>query len=184
MKNIIIGGVPRSGKTTLAKRLKEKFGYSIVSGDALVSSFGKVFPEHGITHFHENHAAACIAFRPFIFELLHHLEYEGVPFALDLYHVLPQDVSDLVDSYGIVFLGFPFADVAEKCSNIRNKAKPQDWTEDLSQAQLQQIVRRFVTESKELSKSCIDFGIPFIDSSTDFDRAMKLAFDTISLAAQ
>ena len=50
MKNIIIGGTVRSGKTTLANVLRERFGYSKVESDTIVNAFDKVFPELGIIH--------------------------------------------------------------------------------------------------------------------------------------
>ena len=50
MKNIIIGGTVRAGKTTLANMIRNKFLYSKVESDTIVNAFDKVFPEFGITH--------------------------------------------------------------------------------------------------------------------------------------
>lgn len=43
MKNLLILGAARGGKTTLAKMVSQKWGYGIVSVDALVSAFQEAF---------------------------------------------------------------------------------------------------------------------------------------------
>jgi tRNA delta(2)-isopentenylpyrophosphate transferase len=45
MKNIIIVGPSRSGKTSLAKRIKEEFNYYVISIDKLVSVFQNAYPQ-------------------------------------------------------------------------------------------------------------------------------------------
>ena len=42
MKNIIIGGTVRSGKTTLSNLIRERFGYSKVESDTIVNAFDEV----------------------------------------------------------------------------------------------------------------------------------------------
>ena len=49
MKNIIIFGASRAGKTSLAKRLKDEFQFNVVNVDHLVNTFGEVFPHMGIS---------------------------------------------------------------------------------------------------------------------------------------
>ena len=50
MKNIIILGPSRSGKTTLSKKLHEELNYSIVCFDNLIYAFEHSFPQLGICH--------------------------------------------------------------------------------------------------------------------------------------
>ena len=45
MRNIIIVGPSRSGKSTLAKRLHEELGYYVISIDKLVAVFQNAYPE-------------------------------------------------------------------------------------------------------------------------------------------
>ena len=68
MKNIIIGGTVRSGKTTLSNLIRERFGYSKVESDTIVNAFDEVFPEMGITH--RNADLARKKYEPFLFEIL------------------------------------------------------------------------------------------------------------------
>ena len=45
MKSVIIVGPSRAGKTTLAKRLSEKFDYFVISLDKLVAAFQAAYPQ-------------------------------------------------------------------------------------------------------------------------------------------
>lgn len=48
MKNIIIIGRPRSGKSTLADIISEKYNYQIIRTDCVRAAFKDVFPELNI----------------------------------------------------------------------------------------------------------------------------------------
>lgn len=67
MKNIIIGGTVRSGKTTLTNLIVQNFKYSKCESDTIVNAFDKVFPELGITH--RNAELARKIYEPFLFEV-------------------------------------------------------------------------------------------------------------------
>ena len=182
MKNIIIAGVPRSGKSTLARRLSSGLGFSICPADAIVSTFGKIFPEHGISHFESNHGKACDAFHDFLIEYLHHLDYEDIPFVVDVYHAMPHSLADLRETYAVVFMGYPSAALQEKCSHVRQYARPKDWTEDLSDGQLCEQVQRFIDESRAIEEACSSIGIPFVDTSAEFHETLKSAVNMLSLS--
>ena len=68
MKNIIVGGTVRSGKTTLANLISAKFGYSKVKSDTIVNAFDKAFPSLEITH--RNAMLTREKYEPFLFEIL------------------------------------------------------------------------------------------------------------------
>ena len=68
MRNIIIGGTVRAGKSTLANMLRKKFNYSLMESDSIVNAFQKTFPELGIVHNEPEEAREKN--KPFLFELL------------------------------------------------------------------------------------------------------------------
>ena len=45
MKNIIIAGPSRSGKSTLARKINEELNYFIISADKLVAAFQGAYPQ-------------------------------------------------------------------------------------------------------------------------------------------
>lgn len=169
MKNVIIAGVPRSGKSLLAHRLRERLHYSHFPLDAIVSTFGKVFPEHGISHYEKDHVKMCNSFKPFLFELLRHLEYEDINFIADTYHIKPADLPDFpsLKKYKIIFLGYPSVSAQDKCVGIRRYARAGDWTNELSDKQLESLVQCYIEESKLLQESCEKTDIRFVDTSRD-----------------
>jgi hypothetical protein len=177
-KNTIIAGAPRAGKSTLAKRLCAAHGASYFPMDSLVSTFGRVFPEIGITHYDENHERTCRAFWPFLHEFLTHLEYEDFGFVADVYHLLPEDVAEagLSGRYDIVFVGYPSADRAEKCRHIRDDARPEDWTSELNDTQLERCVAHFIEQSAAIRDDCARLGLRFVDTSDGFSKALDAAF--------
>ena len=48
MKNLLIIGVPRAGKSSLANMICDKFGCGLISIDVIVATFYKIFPELGM----------------------------------------------------------------------------------------------------------------------------------------
>ena len=48
MKNIIIAGPSRAGKTTLARKINEELNYFVISVDKLVATFQGAYPQLNI----------------------------------------------------------------------------------------------------------------------------------------
>ncbi|MEM7530745.1 MAG: hypothetical protein AAF639_01100 [Chloroflexota bacterium] len=182
-QNIIIAGTPRSGKTILAKRIHKAMGYSLMPADAIVSSFGQIFPKHGISHY-EEHGSVCATFEPFFLAWIEHLRYENFAFVIDVYHVTPQSLAALKDRDCVVCLGYPTISPELKCTQIRHYANPQDWTTDLSDLQLRQLVERYINQSQQLEQSCKELGIPFADTGTDFQQSIQATFERVQQRCQ
>ena len=45
LKNIIIAGPSRAGKSTLARKIKDELNYFVISLDKLVATFGEAYPQ-------------------------------------------------------------------------------------------------------------------------------------------
>jgi hypothetical protein len=74
MKNIIILGVARAGKSTLAQMLHKDYNYSIISIDAFVSALQDAFPELEITHSNTENKFQLLP--PFVFSYMKKIIYE------------------------------------------------------------------------------------------------------------
>ncbi len=79
--NLIIAGVPRAGKSTIANTLSKEFGYQHVSMDSINAGFENAFPELGINTHSDlpsiellRHISAKIA--PFIKAIMKRGEYD------------------------------------------------------------------------------------------------------------
>lgn len=195
MATLLVAGVPRSGKSTIARAISRGPGFSYFPVDALVSSLGKLHPEVGITHLTDNPQTVSRALSPLVVELHTHLNYERLDVVLDAYQCFPTDVDaairsagrhvvahptdwqkaqrDTADTIGVVFVGYPSATVREKVAQIRRHAQPGDWSEDVDDASLGAIVERFVAESRLMATQCDALGWHFVDTYHDFDLAVS-----------
>lgn len=182
-KNLIIGGVSRSGKSTLSKRLSAELGISHIPGDALVSTLAKVFPQCGITHFGPSFQRMCEKLMPFVLELVRQLENESVRFVLDCYHILPESAAEesIREYCEVAFLGYPTADPEQKLKDIRQHAHAPDWTLDIPDAEMRENIDKFIKESLFLQSECNRLGLMFVDTSKDFCVRLDAALQELTM---
>lgn len=176
MKNIIIGGTVRSGKTTLANLLREKFKYSKVESDTIVNAFDKVYPEFGITH--EDAKLARIKYEPFLFELL-------TGFCRDLKctnnvtifpgsQFLPENIARYtkLEQYIVIFLGINAPSAKELFKTIRENDTENDWTYKKDDEWLMLFCQNVINESNQLKLDCEKYGFYYFN--TFYDRKVTL----------
>lgn len=115
MKNVLIVGPSRAGKTTLAKRLSDKFNYFVISLDKLVATFQAAYPHLDI-RLNWNRDKATENLAPFIGHFLglfssddgvkgdlnlhaHHVE--GNHFVLEGGYFDFEKIASILQEYGI-----------------------------------------------------------------------------------
>ena len=98
MKNMIIAGVPRSGKSTVAHLLSKRYGYQHISMDSIIAGFEKCFPETGVNTYQGLSSLETLRIisgkmAPFVRAMLDSGAYgrSGPCMALDMYQLLPED---------------------------------------------------------------------------------------------
>lgn len=182
MKNAIIGGVSRSGKTILACRLSRELGLSHIPLDALVSSFGLVFPELNIHHTKVPYLETCSNLRPFIYQFIKDLEEEPLSFVIDGFHLLPEDVLNECppERFEILFIGYPSIDRQAKFENLRKFATPGDWTRDISDDDLMALVDEFIERGRFFKSECCRLGLRFLDVSQGFESVIYACVNELS----
>jgi hypothetical protein len=174
----IICGAARSGKSILARRLQEKHKISWILGDAIVSSMEDAFPGLGVAH-HGNlqeigdRFAECIKF------LLWNYDYAGCGYVLDTTHLYPRHVIGMREKIGIVpavFVGYAEADPDEKFRQVREHDPARNWwTSELSDAELEKLIRAQIGKSSQLREACVELGIPYVDVSQHFWESLDNA---------
>jgi hypothetical protein len=181
---IVIVGVPRPGKSMIARRVSQELGLTYLPADAIVSTLGRLHPDLGITHWTEDIAAVSPRLSPVVVELIRHMRFEGVGLVLDAYQCFPADLAHAVKSAPteaapslVVGVGYADLHVPDKVTAIRRHAAPGDWTENLSHAELARLVRRFVAESERFRSETRVLGSPFFNTGAGsaFDRAVDEA---------
>lgn len=165
-RDLVIAGVPRSGKSGLSRIFARMQSYSHFPADSIVSSLADVYPELGIGR-GEDHETICRRFRPFLEQMVNHQSYEQIRFVLDIYHLLPDDAAEIFpkERFVVTFLGYPRADVARKFKEIRKFESPRCWTAALDDRELKRLIERYIEESRSLEQGCAALNLAFIDVS-------------------
>lgn len=165
-RNLVIAGVPRSGKSGLCREFARQARCSHLAADSIVSSMADVFPELGIHH-GSDHSAICRRLKPLLASLIDHYQYEKIRFILDIYHLLPADAVELFprERFVVLFLGYPNVDAHQKCAEIRMYDTRQSWTAPLTDAELRSLVERYIDESEKLEQACAEKQLGFLDVS-------------------
>ena len=118
MKNILILGAARSGKSTLANMLAERLGFSIIDVDAFIGAFKENYPDLGFDyHSEKNHLIA-----PFILSYVNATTYNHpqISFVVEGYHIKLSDAVKLFsDNFEIVVLGYPQLTGEQVLANVR-----------------------------------------------------------------
>lgn len=181
MKNIIIAGVSRAGKSTLAKKIAKEYQMTYIPFDSIVSTLENLYPEIGIAHMDENiQMSKRIAV--LLEEFVKHLEYEGINYVIDLYQVFPDDLKavGIMDSHIVIYLGYSSLHSKEKLGFVRKYAREKDWTMQVDDAEMMGILDLFIKESKLMQMQCVCQGIQFFDTGTSFNDSIDRAYEYMS----
>ena len=152
MKNILIFGPSRAGKTTLAKRLKDEFGLNVVNWDSINHAFARAYPQLEI--FTDDWDKTDKNVTPFVAyytcELVRHATYStGSKFVADmscfvfdtLFAMMEERLSDMDEGFNLhnefvfIYLGSSRSSEEIFC-DVRRYDTEDDWTYYSSDAQL------------------------------------------------
>lgn len=177
---LLIAGVSRSGKTTIAKHICRKYGLNYVPCDSIISTLEELYPETGIRHLDNN-----IEFSPklakFITSLIRHMHYEDIDAVMDTYQLFPREYHNLIapSHIPIIYLGYPKLTAKEKLQDIRNHQRGKDWTQSIDDTEMVKILQQFISESNIMYEQCREYHIPFFDTGTSFEEASGQAIKYI-----
>lgn len=183
-KSVFIGGVSRSGKSTLAAMVRQNNPQlSALSGDSFVSTFQRIYPELGISH-QQEHGITCKNLDAFLFMFLEKLnKNENIPFVFDTFHVMPDQIArrGLQHIYKVVFLGYPDMTAEQKLQEIRQFDAQDSWTQEIDDTTLLEWVGEFIAHSKQMKAQCEEHAITFIDTGArGYEPALEEALKILS----
>jgi len=188
MKSLIIIGVTRCGKTTLAEMICQKYHFSKIEQDSLIIAFQKTFPELGIGHWVKGSSEK---FALFLFNWLerlvrytyhHKTRYvvEGCQIRIDTIHKLMDH-----DNFKIVALGYPNQTPESMLAEIRKHDTENDWSAGADDEKLLWELDEYgVQRSQEILERCKELGITFIDTGTDRDKKLQDFVDNLETFLQ
>lgn len=173
MKNIFIGGVAKSGKSTFSEKISSK-NYNHIPVDYFTASLKRNFKETNISSsviIGESSSKISLLLSTVI-EIIDSKDDEY--FILDSAHVMPKDIMKYIDrdKWDVYFFGYPNIDAKEKFDLIR-KYEKGGWTKKRSDEELLDTIEKLIEISKEIESQCTELNIKFIDTSSNFEDKLK-----------
>lgn len=182
-KVYIVGGLPRAGKSTLATRLSQTLGIGCLETDHVRALFD-ADPTSPIGYAAQAKINACTkAMRPYLVAFVDNMisAKTGVVVTGETIHPKMIAALDRSEAARACFMGMQDADAA--FLRIRRHDDPGDWAQRLPDDTLQNILGEYALRSIKLASSCSRLGIPYFDSSYDFETTQREAFSYMAYAA-
>lgn len=178
----LLGGVPRSGKSYVADYLLQKYQIPGITTDLLREAFSIGLPEFGIRSYDWNQSdkERSHILWPYFKGLILAREYYSERLLIEGTNFLPKLLTEVKDIpyLRVCFLGYPNIDPKEKLDFIRkHEADGNDWTNELSDEKLMNLVKHYLELSKELEQECKKYNFKFFDISSSFDETVKAVGD-------
>ena len=189
MKDIIIAGASRSGKSTLARMINERYGHYVISIDKLVAVFGQAYPELDIRlNWNRDKTSENIA--SFLGHYLgmfsspdgkgklsySHGEIPGNRSVLEGAYMDLDKISDILRTYGIEDMRDRFCliglvqckkDADAFIRDFRQFDTDKDWTYSLTDDELKDVAEDMVAFNKEMYDKLTSHGFTIYDTSED-----------------
>ena len=172
----LIGGVPRSGKTLLARKVAEVTGARYMSLDDLRQTLEHIDPELGIKTGNDAELNAGRMWEPVKILIGQEVQEHGgcVIEGADLQPMLARE---LIHNPHIrmLFLGYGSISVDDKMTAIRAYLESKDWANSISAKKLREIVAEEIARSARFQKQCTKVGIKYFDTGSDFAAGLNKA---------
>jgi hypothetical protein len=201
MKNIIIAGPGRAGKTTLARKINEELNYFVISVDKLIATFQGAYPQLNIK-LAWNRRKTIDNLAPFLghflgaFSSSHGVAYElnlrahavkGNRFVLEGGHLNFEKILPILKMYGIEELKDKFFLIGlvqnkktadEFFNDFRKYDTEYDWTYGFDDDELREYASQdAIPSSRSMTDHLLKYGFTIYDTSTEreqvFDKIVE-----------
>jgi len=202
LKNIIIAGTGRAGKSTLARKIKDALNYFVINNDRLVATFGAAYPQLNVRIGNGEETRKSIA--PFLGHFLgmfsspdgcglfpytqgalaeNHFVLEGWSFDFE-------QISPILKMYGIEALKDHFVliglvannkTVDELVSDMKKYDTEYDWTYGRSDDDLKAIAQDNITFGRYMTDYLAKYGFTVYDTSTEREQVLEQIVEDVKL---
>ena len=201
MKNIIIAGPSRAGKSTLARRINEELDYFVISLDKLVATFQGAYPQLDI-RLNWNREKSTDNIAPFLGHFLgmfssadgrgllpySHGAVKGNRFVLEGGYFNFEKILPILKTYGIEELKDKFVLIGLVQNNktvddfVRDFKKydtEDDWTYGFTDDDLREISEDAISLSRSMTEHLTKCGFAIYDTSTDREQVLNQIVEDI-----
>ena len=188
MKNILIMGIGRAGKTTLSKIIKDKINsYNLIHSDAL--KWAMIRAKNEEKYYRENvdkqkefeHGEY---FQRTLLELYNSLikkDTKKYGYILESGQLQPKIVKEMVDFDNtiVVCLGLGDLTLDDMINQCFEHDTKEDWTYGLSREYLRKHAQDWYNTNEMLKKECPKYGIKYVDTSKNRIETLNNILDEI-----
>jgi hypothetical protein len=203
MKNIIIAGPGRAGKTTLARKINEELNYFVISVDKLIATFQGAYPQLNIK-LAWNRRKTTDNLAPFLghflgaFSSSHGVAYElnlrvhavkGNRFVLEGGHFNFEKILPILKMYGIEELKDNFFLIGlvqnkktadEFFNDFRKYDTEDDWTYGFDDDELREYASQdAIPSSRSMTDHLVKYGFTIYDTSTEREKVFDKIIEDI-----
>lgn len=186
---IVIGGVPRTGKSNLAYKLFNYYHSPVIHGDTLVNAIKNNYNSAFDTNFNNidknDYAEQLLPIQKYLIKIIKNmgkdLEYNALIF--ESCYILPESIVRL-SRFGQVcgvFLLYNRLNFEQKIQDIRDYAKTNQhcWSHKNSDLELHQALKEFITLSQFFRQECIKHNIKWFDIDEQWEMKWTSAYNFI-----
>jgi len=173
----ILGGVSRSGKTTIARRLVVEKAIPFFCTDYLVTALQEGAPVLDVRHGQEFRLKAEKLW-PVLKPLMEHQINKNRSYLIEGDGILPYYVSELICSnphdIKACFIGFPEAKPQVKFNKEREYGMNKvNWTVSVEDKELLRKFENMIEVSKYLRTECQKYSLNYFDCSVNFEENLE-----------
>jgi hypothetical protein len=178
----IVGGAARSGKTLLALRMLSEDRVPWFSLDVLRAGLTRGAPELELDFDHDDLEEGERIW-PIVCEMILAISFDNLPYLVEGSCLRPSRVADLLDrsrdrAIRALFLGYPEVNAGKKLSQITaNATGGNDWFSPLADEEKRSHVDRMINDSRRVREECRLSGVPFFDTSDNFEETQLSAMN-------
>ena len=177
----LVGGVSRSGKTRIARKILVDRQVPYLSLDWLMMGFNDRIPEYGIHHLLWPDDIAR-KMSPFLQGMIDCMLADVTDYVIEGEAMLPEFVAGLIaknpEKVRAAFLGYAEIDLDEKVSLIKHYGDGEsDWLTEKSDEYIRDHVGNMIAYSRMIKEECEKHRLPYFDTSGDFQAATESATD-------
>lgn len=177
MKNIVILGASRAGKTTLAREICKLYpSYHLINGDSIRSAFQEVLPQNNINKF--GGTGMIEDFSKFCANYFRNQISRNKGLFNYIFDSCDVSVSNAVkyfssDDVIVIYMGYSNINEYEALRNYRKFEQTDDWTVKRTDEELLIHAREWINNSKKFNIECEKMGIQYIDTSFNREQVIK-----------
>ena len=203
LKNIIIAGPSRAGKSTLARKINEELNYFVISVDKLVATFQGAYPGLDIK-LNWNREKTTDNIAPFLGHFLgmfsspdgrgllpySHGAVKDNQFVLEGGYFNFEMISSILKTYGIKeikdnFLLIGLVQNKKTIDAFVNDFKKydteDDWTYHFTDDDLREISEDAISFSRSMTEHLLKYGFTIYDTSTEREQVLNQIVEDIKL---